>query len=47
MIPSLFELTTFCQNQPQDCLIYQQKEEVISISQTSNEREDEAKSAIS
>ena len=31
MIPSIYELTTFCQNQPADCLLYQEKEKAISL----------------
>jgi hypothetical protein len=37
MIPSIYELATFCQNDPTDCLIYQEKEENLKLEDRTTE----------
>jgi hypothetical protein len=46
LVPSLFELSAFCNGQHHDCLIYQQKEKIFSFPrEESQEHADEERYA--
>ena len=46
LVPSLFELSIFCNAQNKDCLIYQQKEKIFSFhGEKSEEHADEERYA--